>query len=468
MIHTLLGAEKFRAGSDLYFERHDGQAVTCDDFVAAMANASGVDLTIFKRWYAQAGTPRLTATISHDAIRQQATLTLSQVVPPTPSQPVKQPMTLPIRMALFNRETGTSTGESLVVLETDSATLTFDGFSEPPVLSINRDFSAPVVLDTNRSEADLAFLAAVDDDPFARYEAMQQLMIDTLVGAVSTGKANHTAVVESVGDTLADTTLDPAFVGEAVGLPSEAFIGDQMLVVDPDAIAVAREALRSALATAHLARWRAIYAENGDRAFKYSPAAKGARRIRNVALTYIIAADPAEGAQLAFDQFAAADNMTDRLAALTALANSDAEQRVPALDIFYQRYRDNALVLDKWFTAQAMATRSDTVDAVIALERHPDFTLANPNRFRALVGAFGVNQRWLHSIDGRGYAFFANQIIALDPVNAQTAAKMVPSLGRWRRFDSERQALMLAALERILATPGLSKDVFEQVSKSLA
>ncbi|MDB5700457.1 MAG: aminopeptidase [Sphingomonadales bacterium] len=466
MIHTLLGPEKFRAGSDLYFERHDGQAVTCDDFVAAMQDASGVDLSVFKRWYAQAGTPKLTAAISHDA--GVATLVLTQVVPPTPGQPVKLPMTLPIRLALFDRATGESKGEQVVVFETETKTLTFDGFARPPVLSINRDFSAPVVLETNRTEADLAFLAAKDDDPFARYEAMQQLMLNTLVAAISNGVADHAAVIKSVGETLSHAALDPAFIGEAVVLPSEAFIGDQMLVVDPDAIATAREALRVALAKAHLPKWQAIYAANGGRAFEYSPGAKGARRIRNVALGHIMAADPVDGAKLAFTQFGAADNMTDRLAALGTLANSDAELRVAALETFYQRYRDNALVLDKWFTTQAVATRADTVEAVIALAGHPDFTLNNPNRFRALVGAFGVNQRSFHAADGRGYTFFADQIIALDPVNAQTAAKMVPSLGRWRRFDAGRQALMRAELERILAVPGLSKDVFEQVSKSLA
>jgi aminopeptidase N len=468
MIHTLLGPEKFREGSDLYFERHDGQAVTCDDFVAAMQDASGVDLTIFRRWYAQAGTPKLTAAISHDAGKKQAKLILTQVVPPTPGQPVKQPMTLPIRMALFDRATAESAGEQIVVLDSDTVTLTLDGFAEPPVLSINRDFSAPVVLETNRTEGDLAFLAAHDDDPFARYEAMQQLMLNTLIAAISTGVADHAAVIQSVGETLNDAALDPAFIGEAVVLPTEAFIGDQMAVVDPDAISTAREALRVALAKAHLPKWQAIYAENSGRAFEYSPGAKGARRIRNVALGYIMGADPEAGAKLAFTQFGAADNMTDRLGALGTLANSEAELRVAALDTFYKRYQGNALVLDKWFTTQAVSTRADTIEAVIALAGHPDFTLTNPNRFRALVGAFGVNQRSFHAADGRGYAFFADQIIALDPVNAQTAAKMVPSLGRWRRFDAGRQALMRAALERILVVPGLSKDVFEQVSKSLA
>jgi aminopeptidase N len=240
-----------------------------------------------------------------------------------------------------------------------------------------------------------------------------------------------------------------------------------MLVVDPDAISVSREKLRVAIGKAYLTRWRALYEANGGRAFEYSPSAKGARRIRNVALGWIAAADPAEGAELAFSQFGAADNMTDRMAALMTLANGDAPERVAALDIFYNRYRGNALVIDKWFSTQALSTRPDTLAAVEELLRHPDFAYSNPNRFRALVGAFSVNQRAFHGSGGRGYAFLADQILALDPVNPQTAAKMVPPLGRWRRFNELRAGMMRAALERIVGRVGVSKDVYEQASKSL-
>jgi len=471
MIHTLLGPEKFRAGSDLYFERHDGHAATCDEFAAAMQDASGVDLSVFKRWYAQAGTPRLKAELVHDD--GKATVKLTQTVPPTPGQPTKLPMTLPIRLAVFDRATGASTGDQLIVLETAQTEVTIDGCGNDPVLSINRDFSAPIIVETDRSDADLAFLSAHDDDPFARFEAMQQLMLDTLVRSVSEGRADHTAVVDAIGATLGglgtgEGALDPAFVAEAVLLPTESFIGDQMLVVDPEAIAKAREALRLDIATAHAPRWRAYYEEHAAASFVYSPAAKGARRLRNVSLGYLAALDPAEGAARAFAQFGSTDNMTDRIAALGTLANGEADERIAALDIFYNRYRDNALVLDKWFTTQAVSARADTVDAVAELTRHRDFTLNNPNRFRALIGAFGVNQRWFHAADGRGYALYADQVLALDPINPQTAAKMIPPLGRWRRFDEGRQALIRAQLERILRQNSLSKDVFEQVSKSLA
>ena len=463
MLHTMLGAAKFRAGSDLYFERHDGHAVTCEDFVRAMEDASGIDLTQFRLWYAQAGTPKVRAELSHDG--SKTTVSLNQTVPATPGQDAKAPMPIPLRLALFAAD-GTKRDEQLFVLTDERAEIVFEGYDMPPVLSINRGFAAPVLIETDRTAADLAFLSGHDDDPFARYEAMQQLMLDTLVGAVATGAADHGAVVEAVGATLTDPALDPAFVAEIVLLPSEAFIGEQMLVVDPEAIAVARDALRGDLAREHEARWRDLYAGHVA-PFAYTPAAKGARRIRNVALGYIAAAKAMDAADLAFAQFEAADNMTDRLAALGTLANGDAPQRAQALDAFYARYRDNALVLDKWFSVQALSARADTLAAVRGLLDHPDFSLNNPNRFRALVGAFSVNQRWFNAADGAGYALLADQIIALDPINPQTAAKMVPPLGRWRRFDEARQRLMRAALERITGTKGISKDVYEQASKSL-
>ena len=465
MLHTMLGAAAFRKGSDLYFDRHDGEAATCDDFVQAMQDASGIDLTRFRRWYAQAGTPKVRADLSHEGTT--ATLTLTQTVPPTPGQPTKQPMPLPLDLALFDRASGTRVHQQLFVLEDETATLTIAGFATQPVLSINRNFSAPVIVESDRSPADLAFLSGHDDDPFGRYEAMQQLMLNTLVDSVARGSADHKAVIDAVGATLTNPALDPAFVAEAVLLPTEAFIGDQMLVVDPEAIAKARDALRFDLGTAHAAIWRDLYARHRAAQFEYSPAAKGARRIRAVALGYITASKAPDAASLAFAMFGDADNMTDRMAGLTTLANGNSDERVAALDIFYNRYRTNALVLDKWFTTQALSARPDTVEAVTDLIAHPDFTLSNPNRFRAVVGAFSVNQRWFHRADGAGYALLADQILALDPINPQTAAKMVPALGRWRRFDEARQSKMRAALTRITETRGISKDVFEQASKSL-
>lgn len=467
MMHTLLGPEKFRAGSDLYFARHDGQAVTCEDFVLAMEEASGTDLRQFRLWYAQAGTPRVKAKLSHDATAGEAVLSLEQSVPDTPGQTNKQPMTIPLRLALFDRDTGTHDCERLEILTEARTEIRVAGFAKPPVLSINRHFSAPVIVESDRSPADLAFLSAHDDDPFGRYEAMQQLMLDTLVGSVSTGRPQHGPLIEAVRNTLTNNALDPAFIAEAVLLPSESFVGDQMLVVDPDAINMAREALRRDLGRNLDGLWRGAFAAHAAKPFEYSPRAKGGRRLRNVSLGYISGSGAADAAQLAFKQFETADNMTDRLAALGTLANSDADERVAALDIFYNRYRDNPLVIDKWFTTQALSMRKDTINAVRELQNHPDFTLNNPNRVRALAGAFSSNQQQFHLADGSGYRFLADILLALDPINPQTAAKLVPPLGRWRRFDEARQALMKAELERIVAQPGLSKDMFEQASKSL-
>jgi aminopeptidase N len=471
MLHTILGPDEFRAGSDLYFQRHDGEAATCEDFVKAMEDASGVDLTRFRLWYSQAGTPKVRAKLSHGAGEGRAHLLLEQDVPPTPGQPGKKPMPIPLKVALFGERTGEKYEDRLVLLEEKSKEIVFDGIGERPVLSINRDFSAPVIIDSDRGTQDLAFLSARDDNPFARYEAMQQLMLDTLTASVAKGEAGSSVaaepVIEAVRQTLGNLELDPAFIAEAVLLPSEAFIGDQMLVVEPDAIHAARERLRSALGSELESMWRSAYSANAANRFEYSPAAKGARRLRTVALGYIAASGAEDAPGLAMRQFEQADNMTDRQGALGTLANSDAAERTNALDAFYDRYRDNALVLDKWFTVQALSTRNDTPDAVAALARHPDFTLSNPNRLRALVGAFAANQRAFHEPSGRGYRFLADTILAVDKLNPQTAARLVPPLGRWRRFDEARAKLIQAELQRIVGTPGLSKDVFEQASKSL-
>ncbi|WP_033920370.1 aminopeptidase N [Sphingomonas sp. 37zxx] len=468
MIATMLGRNRFRAGSDLYFDRHDGTAATVEDFAKAMEDAGEIDLAQFRLWYSQAGTPRVTAELTHHAGEGRAVLRLRQHVPATPGQPLKKPMVLPLRIKLFGADTGHALGEErLFLLHDAAAEIAFDTVTETPVLSINRGFSAPVIVETNRTAADLAFLSAHDDDPFARYEAMQQLMLDTLVTAVTHRSADHRAVIDAVRNTLTDPSLDAAFIAEAVLLPSDSFIGDQLAIVDPDAVSAAREALRRDLGRALEADWREAYERARTNRFEYSPAAKGARRLRTVSLGYIAASGAADAAELAFLQFENADNMTDRQGALTTLVNSHSDSRVAALDIFYNRYSDNPLVLDKWFSTQALSSRDDTLANVEELSRHRDFTLANPNRARALVGAFSVNQRAFHAADGRGYRFVADQLIALDKLNPQTAAKLVPPLGRWKRFDEARAALMRGELQRILATPGLSKDMVEQVAKSL-
>ena len=469
MLKSILGADGFRAGTDLYFDRHDGTAATCEDFVTALEDATGADLGQFRLWYSQAGTPRVKVALEHDAPGGRARLKFEQTVPPTPGQPDKEPMVIPLRVALLGERSGKAMGgEKLVLLDAAKSEVLFDGLNEKPVLSINRGFSAPIVLESDRGPVELAFLSANDDDPFARYEAMQQLMLDTLIASVTLGKADHDPVLEAVRNTLNDGALDAAFKAEAVLLPAEALIGDQLAEVDPDKIAIAREALRADIGRAMEEDWRDAYAAHRANRFEYTPSAKGARRLRTVALGYLAASGATDAAQMAFEQFDGADNMTDRQGALGVLANGDSPEREAALKAFYQRFRDDALVLDKWFSVQALSTRADTPAAVQALARHPDFTIANPNRMRSLAGAFAVNQRAFHDLAGGGYRFLADMILSVDPLNPQSAARLVPALGRWRRFEPKRAQLMAEELERILRTPGLSKDVTEQVSKSLS
>ncbi|WP_037499151.1 aminopeptidase N [Sphingomonas jaspsi] len=466
MMKTMLGPDKFRAGSDLYFKRHDGTAATCEDFVKAMEDASGVDLSQFRLWYSQAGTPKIGARLERDG--DAAVLKLSQVVPDTPGQSGKQPMVIPLKTALIGRDSGAMLGEERLVLLRDSqAEVRFEGISETPLLSINRDFSAPVVMDVTRQAGELERLAACDNNAFARYEAGQELMLRSLIAGAKGEAIDPWPVIDAVRRTLTSNELDAAFKGEALTLPSESLIGDRMEVVDPDAIHESREALRRAIGEAlagELAEAQAMGAPGND----LSPHAKGIRKLKSVTLALFAAGNPARGAALAKAQYDAADNMTDRQGALAVLASLDGADREAAFADFYQRYQGDTLTLDKWFMLQAIAQRSDTVDAVERLAGHADFTLKNPNRWRALVGSFAANQWAFHEASGRGYRFLADRIIEVDRLNPQVAARQVPPLGRWRRLEPGRAEMMRAELERIVATPGLSKDVFEQASKSLA
>ena len=468
MMRTILGPDAFRKGSDLYFERHDGQAVTCEDFVKAMEDASGIDLSQFRLWYSQAGTPRVAARIDHDASAAKATLHLSQTIPDTPGQTAKQPMVLPLRTALIGAESGAPLGdERLILLDREETSIEFDQVGEPPLLSFNRNFSAPVLMDVKRRPGELEQLAASDTDPFARYEAGQELMFRALIASASGQQADPDPVIAAMRGTLQSNALDPAFKGEALTMPSEALIGDRMELVDPEAIHASRDALRRAVGTAlagDLAEAQAMGAEGGD----LSPHAKGVRRLKSVALSLLAAGDPARGAILAKAQYDSADNMTDRQGALMVLASLDGAERDAAFADFYDRFSADTLVLDKWFALQAAAQRSDTMSVVERLAQHRDFTSKNPNRWRALVSNFAANQWAFHDPSGRGYRFVADMILAVDRLNPQVAARQVPSLGRWRRFEPQRAELMRAELERIVGTPGLSKDVFEQASKSLA
>lgn len=472
MMRTMAGPERFRAGTDLYFDRHDGEAATCEDFVRAIEDGAGLDLTQFRQWYAQAGTPQVTARLSHAG--DTATLHLAQVVPPTPGQPVKQPMVIPLRVALFDRAKDTHAGEQLIVLDKAEAQFSFAGFATRPVLSINRGFSAPVAIDADSSAADLLFLAAHDDDPFARYEAMQSLIVQHLVAAVSGGflceadrAAGRDAIRQALAAVIDDPELDDLMRGELLILPAESYLAEQLLVADPGAIREEREGLKAWLGRELGGRLTALHDRVGRVPYGRDAAARGARKLKTSALTYLAAGVPEEAVRRAAAQYAGADNMTDRQGALMVLCGLDGPEREKALADFRQRYAGNALVTDKWFSLQAGSLHPRVLEHVKALAGHADFTLNNPNRVRALYMAAAVNPGAFHAADGAGYRLIADLILALDPINAQTAARFVAPLGRWRRIEPVRAALMRAELERIAAAPGLSRDTFEQVSKSL-
>lgn len=471
MMRTMAGPERFRQGTDLYFARHDGEAATCEDFVRAIEEGAGLDLAQFRLWYSQSGTPQVSVNVAQNGT--ETVLNLTQTVPATPGQPEKQPMPIPLRMALFDRDTGTHSGERLIVLDKAKDSFSFPGFATPPVLSINRGFSAPVAIRFERPGEDLVFLAAHDDDPFARYEAMQALVVQHLVGAVG-GKLDDAARAEgqaaigrAYAAVIADAALDDLMRGELMILPAESYLAEQLPVSDPGAIHAEREALKRWLGTELAAPLKALH----DRAiavpYSREAAARGARKIKTQALVLIAAGDPAEGARRAFAQYNAADNMTDRQGALMVLANLDAPERAEALADFHRRYEGNALVIDKWFSLQAGALNPRVLDQVRELARHRDFTMNNPNRVRALYMAAAVNPVAFHAADGAGYRMIGDLIRRLDPINAQTAARFVPSLGRWRRVEPVRAAMMREELERIAALPDLSRDVREQVTKSL-
>jgi aminopeptidase N len=473
MMRSMVGVERFRAGTDLYFDRHDGEAATCEDFVKAIEDGAGIDLAQFRRWYSQAGTPRVAVSqaVEGDTLK----LTLKQTVPVTPGQPDKLPMPIPLRVAVHSRG-GTLGAEQLIVLTEAEQSFTLPLVGGDPVVSINRAFTAPVVIERALAREDLVFLAAHDDDPFARSEALQELAVGHLVGAASgtlsadEQAAGEAAIIGAFRSSLADNALDDAMRGELMVLPSETYLFEVMASgerkADPGAIHAAREGLKAAIGTALADELQALHARASGVALD-DPAGRGARKVKTIALGLIAAADPASAATLAAAQYDAADNMTDRQGALMVLCGLDCPQRAERLASFYQRYKGNDLVIDKWFTLQALSLHPDVIQHVRTLAEHPDFTLKNPNRVRSLHMAFAGNPKGFHKADGEGYRMVADVILALDPINPQTAARFVPALGRWRRIEPGRAALMKAELERIMAAGNLSRDTFEQVSRSL-
>jgi aminopeptidase N len=471
MMRTLAGPERFRNGTDHYFASHDGEAATCEDFIRAIEEGAGLDLGQFRLWYSQAGTPRVSVTLEHGG--DTATLILSQSVPPTPGQPDKKPMPIPLRLALFDRKTGKHHGEQLVTLSEAQQDFSFAGFAEPPVLSINRAFSAPVAIEREVSNDDLVFLAAHDDDPFARYEAMQDLVVRHLCGLLGGSAddkardAGREAIGAAFAAVLGDEQIDDLMRGELLILPGETYLAEQMLVADPAAIRAEREGLKAWLGTRLEGEFAALHERASATPTTRDAVGKGARKVKTQALVYLAAGVPERASKIAAAQYDAADNMTDRQGALMVLTSLQTPERTHKLLDFYNRFHGNALVIDKWFALQASSLHPNVLEHVKALAEHPDFTLKNPNRVRSLYMPFTGTAQGFHAASGEGYKIIADLILALDPLNPQTAARFVTPLGRWRRLEPGRAALMRGELERIAAAPKLSRDTYEQVTRSL-
>jgi aminopeptidase N len=485
MIHTLLGAEGFRKGSDLYFERHDGQAVTCDDFVKAMEDANGVDLAQFRRWYSQAGTPVLTVRQHYEPTGRTLTLTIAQSCPPTPGQPVKEPLHIPVKVGLINRDGSVAScqlkdsdqaGDEVTLSVTEAEqSFTFEGLAQQPVVSLLRGFSAPVKLAMDYSLEELAFLLSHDSDTFNRWEAGQQLagaIIMRLIEDCRNGRDMQLdpIIVEAFRKVLEQPWDDLSYFSLLLDLPSETYLAEQMQVVDVEAIHKAREFVKRTLAQQLQPQFQALYqANHRDESGQFDAGAIGRRRIKNICLSYLSKLEDKDIQGWAEQQFKSARNMTDQMAALTAIVNNPHPATRQCLTDFYQQWRNEALVIDKWFALQASSPMPGTFATVQALMAHDAFDLKNPNRVRSLIGAFSqANQLHFHAANGQGYQFLADQIIALNTINPQVASRMLSALTQWRRYDESRQALMKAQIERIMGTENISKDVYEVASKSLA
>ena len=449
MQHALLGEEKFQAGMRLYFERHDGEAVTCDDFVRAMQDASGIDLSQFRRWYDVAGTPVLDCTGQFDPKKRTFTLTVRQSMDP--------PFHIPFAVKIGPHE------RVLSVTQREES-FVFDGLDAAPVPSLLRGFSAPVIVRYPYAESDLLALLAHDDDPFNRWEAGQRLAGDTILKAQGHPSP---AFIEALRRLLQDR--DPAFIAEVLALPSEAYLAEQLEVVDPDALHAARNTLRRSIATALKDELLTAYKANHVSApYAPDPTSSGKRALRNAALGLLMELGTKDVIALGVEQYEMADNMTDSFAALACLANCTAPQRESTLESFYDRWRNEALVVDKWFAVQASSRLAGTLERVQALLSHPAFDIKVPNKVYSLIFAFSGNQVRFHAADGSGYAFLVDQVLTLDRLNPQVAARMARAFDRWKKFDAGRQAHARVQLERVRDTQGLSRDVAEIVTKALA
>lgn len=483
MLHTLLGSAGFRKGMDLYFKRHDGKAVTCDDFRIAMADANQVDLTQFGRWYSQAGTPRLAAQGHYDAHSRSYTLSVCQSCPATPGQNEKLPFHIPLVLGLVDAQgvdlplrlagEAQAAGTSRVLSITErEQVFTFTDIDAAPVPSLLRGFSAPVRLEYPYTRAELAHLMAHDSDPFCRWEAGQTLLLQDLLNLIEAAKQGKPLqlqddLISALRRILTDTQLDPALVALMLSLPSEVYLADQQEEIDPDAIHSAREFMRVGVARALRGELKETFTRmNGKGAYRFAAEDVAKRSLKNVALAYLCKLSETAVIELALAQYAHGGNMTDTRAALACLV--DAGHGEEALAAFAERWKDDALVMDKWFSLQSGSHSLGTVSHIRALMQHANFQLTNPNKVRALIGTFvHQNLAGFHAADGSGYTFAAHTVLTLDKFNPQVAARLANGFNRWRKMVAPRREKMLAALQMLAQHEGLSRDVYEIVSKNL-
>ena len=481
MYRTLLGWDTFRKGMDLYFERHDGQAVTCDDFRKAMSDASGRDLTQFERWYLQAGTPTVTASGSYDAATSTYSLKLQQETPKTPGQDTKLPFHVPVEVGLLSPSTGKVLAEKTLELTEEEQTFTFEGLSEAPLPSLLRGFSAPVKLKTEVTPDQLAFLAANDNDPFNRWDASQRLYTKAILQLVADWQAGggddpsklklDPSVSAAFKASLTAEGLDPSLVAYSLALPDFATLAQEMSPIDADALCGALKFARKSLATEHkdalLDKYKSLAS---DEPYAVVEGQVGKRRLRNACLGYLTKLGEAETATLAIEQFRSASSMTDSIAALSCLSGLPSPERTEAMEAFYGKAKANneKLVINKWLAVQAGADTPNALEEVKALLTHEAYDGNNPNTVRSLLNTFAAaNPAAFHKKDGSGYAFIAEQVIDLDQRNPQVAARLASSFNTWRRHNEERQVLMKEQLEKIKEKAS-SKDTLEIVTRSLA
>jgi len=484
MIRTLLGRDTFRKGMDLYFDRHDGQAATVEQFVQCFADVSGRDMTQFMRWYSQAGTPDIKVAPHYDPHAQTYRLDITQTVPPTPGQPDKEPMVIPLAFGLVGKSgtdlplvlDGKPFSRGVLELTKPSQSFVFSGVDERPVPSLNRGFSAPVKLSLPIEPDDLRFLAAHDSDQFNRWQAVQSLGMTLLKANVAALRAGGTVrdddgLMAALGAVLQDQALEPAFTALMLVPPTDADIAREIGAdVDPDAVFAARRKLRAAIGERHREALTRIYRQMTSSG-PYRPDAQGAgrRSLRNVSLDLLAVTGSDEGIARAFAQYRNADNMTDRIAALDTLSQHDRPERAEAIEDFYNRYASDPLIIDKWLALQAAIPEASTLDRVKALTAHPAFSVANPNRVRALIGSFAqVNHTQFNRADGAGFDFVADFVLALDPKNPQVAARLMGAFRSWRALEAKRRGHAEATLRRTAAAPSLSRDVQDIVARSLA